>query len=121
IAGLVLGAELAGVGPEGFLIQERSVSGRRATVVAANGEIGALYGTFHFLRLLQTQEDIAGLDVQSAPRVKLRVANHWDNLPRTVERGYAGISLWDWGTLPEYKDPRYTDYARIQASLGING
>lgn len=121
IAGLGLGAELAAVGPEGFLIQERTVNGRRAIVVAANEEIGALYGTFHFLRLLQTQEDIAGLDVQSAPRVKLRVANHWDNLPRTVERGYAGISLWDWGTLPEYKDPRYTDYARIQASLGING
>ena len=38
-----------------------------------------------------------------------------------MERGYAGLSLWDWGTLPDYKSPRYTDYARINASLGING
>ena len=47
--------------------------------------------------------------------------NHWDNLDRTVERGYAGFSLWDWHKLPDYLDPRYTDYARANASLGING
>jgi alpha-glucuronidase len=49
------------------------------------------------------------------------VLNHWDNLDRTVERGYAGFSLWDWHKLPDYLDPRYTDYARANASLGING
>ena len=47
--------------------------------------------------------------------------DHWDNLDGTVERGYAGASLWDWQTLPDYLDPRYTDYARANASLGING
>ena len=47
--------------------------------------------------------------------------NHWDNLDGTVERGYAGQSLWDWWTLPDFKDPRYTDYARANASIGING
>src|SRR5690625_7576675 len=49
------------------------------------------------------------------------MANHWDNLNRLVERGYAGLSLWEWGTLPEYRHPRYTDYARFSASIGING
>jgi alpha-glucuronidase len=47
--------------------------------------------------------------------------NHWDNLNRSVERGYAGISLWNWHTLPVYLDPRYKDYARANASIGING
>ena len=47
--------------------------------------------------------------------------NHWDNLDRTVERGYAGFSLWDWHKLPDYLSPRYTDYARANASIGING
>jgi alpha-glucuronidase len=61
------------------------------------------------------------ISVQSAPKIQRRVVNHWDNLNRRVERGYAGLSLWEWGTLPEYRHPRYTDYARINASLGING
>jgi alpha-glucuronidase len=53
--------------------------------------------------------------------VRLRVLDHWDNLDGYVERGYAGRSLWEWQTLPEWRDPRYTDYARANASLGING
>jgi alpha-glucuronidase len=47
--------------------------------------------------------------------------NHWDNLNRSVERGYAGLSIWNWHTLPDYKDQRYIDYARANASIGING
>ena len=47
--------------------------------------------------------------------------DHWDNLDRHVVRGYAGLSLWDWQTLPRFRDPRYTDYARADASIGING
>ena len=47
--------------------------------------------------------------------------NHWDNLNRTVERGYAGFSIWNWHTLPGYIDQRYIDYARANASIGING
>ena len=47
--------------------------------------------------------------------------NHWDNLDGHVERGYAGASIWDWHKLPDHLDPRYTDYARANASLGING
>jgi alpha-glucuronidase len=47
--------------------------------------------------------------------------NHWDNLDRTVERGYAGFSIWDWHKLPGHIDQRYIDYARANASIGING
>ena len=90
-------------------------------LVAARGDVGVLYGTFHLLRLLQRGTSLLGLEVRESPRVALRVLDHWDNLDRYVERGYAGSSLWDWQTLPHWQDPRYTDYARANASLGING
>ena len=61
------------------------------------------------------------LDIASQPRTKIRVLDHWDNLDRHVERGYAGESIWDWHKLPGWLDPRYTDYARANASIGING
>jgi alpha-glucuronidase len=73
------------------------------------------------LRLAATGADLGTVHVTSAPRIKLRVLNHWDNLDGTVERGYAGRSIWDWWHLPDWKDPRYTDYARANASIGING
>ncbi len=53
------------------------------------------------------------------PRLQLRILNHWDNLDGTVERGYAGASIWDWHKLPDYIDPRYEQYARACASVGI--
>jgi alpha-glucuronidase len=121
VATLDLAADLALLGPEGFLVRATRVNGRRATVIAARTDVGVLYGAFRFLRLLQTHQRIDTLSVASAPRLGLRVLDHWDNLDRTVERGYAGFSLWDWHKLPDYLDPRYRDYARANASIGING
>jgi alpha-glucuronidase len=113
--------DLPALGPEGFLIRSTTVAGHRATVIAANTDVGVLYGVFRFLRLLQTGQPVEALDIAEAPRVRRRLLDHWDNLNRTVERGYAGFSLWDWHKLPDYLDPRYTDYARANASIGING
>jgi alpha-glucuronidase len=112
---------LAPLGREGYLVRTVTVRGRKLTVIAAQQDAGALYGVFHFLRLIQTRKPIDRLDVASAPKVGLRVLDHWDNLDRTVERGYAGASLWDWQTLPAWRDPRYIDYARADASIGVNG
>jgi alpha-glucuronidase len=117
IAALSLRSELAGIGTEGYVIKR--VSGTIA--IAANSEIGLLYGAFAFLRLLQLHQPIDSLAVAETPRLRHRILNHWDNLDGSVERGYAGASLWDWHTLPDFKAPRYTDYARANASLGING
>lgn len=121
LTGLDLQTQLAKVGSEGFLILTKTLNGRKVTVITANKDIGVLYGVFRFLRLLQTQQDISNLDVISFPRIKLRVLDHWDNLNGTVERGYAGFSIWNWHTLPIYIKPRYIDYARANASIGING
>jgi len=110
-----------GLGEEGYLIRSVVVDGRPLTALVGGGERGALYAAFRFLRLLQTGQAPAPLALRDAPRVKLRVLDHWDNLDGVVERGYAGASLWDWQKLPGYVDPRYTDYARANASIGING
>src|SRR5450756_2059018 len=114
-------AELNSLGKEGYLIRSATNHGDAVTVIAANADIGALYGAFHFLRLLQTGQDISSLNITEKPRLQRRMLDHWDNLNGSVERGYAGKSLWKWDELPEKVDPRYQDYARANASIGLNG
>ncbi|TCP89892.1 alpha-glucuronidase [Sphingomonas sp. PP-CE-1A-559] len=112
---------LAALGDEGYRVGQVTIGSRHVLLVTANTDRGILYGSFALLRHLQTGGSIDRIDLTSTPRVKLRVLNHWDNLDGVVERGYAGASLWDWWTLPDFRDPRYTDYARANASIGING
>ncbi len=118
---LALDVELVAVGDEGYAIVRANVSGKHCIVIAANHDIGVLYGVFAWLRGLQTERPLSEICRTSAPRIARRMLNHWDNLDGTVERGYAGFSLWDWHKLPDYLAPRYRDYARANASVGING
>ena len=112
---------LEGLGQEGYAIRSIRVEGQPVTLIAANSEMGLLHGAFHWLRLAQSGTALDAIDIRSAPRIGLRLLNHWDNLDGTVERGYAGSSIWDWWRLPDWKGPRYSDYARANASIGING
>lgn len=128
--------DLAAAGDDGYLI--RSVSeGRHAfTVIAGNTDIGALRGTFAFLRLLQTRRPVTRLDVTEAPKVKNRHLNYWE-----TERLYAGDdasgtgglngengAIFDFAAtgasagknLPVILD-RYIVAARAMASVGLNG
>ncbi|HJS54957.1 MAG TPA: alpha-glucuronidase family glycosyl hydrolase, partial [Chitinophagaceae bacterium] len=109
------------LGQEGFAIHSGTIGGKPLISISANTDIGLLYGAFHLIRLMQTRQSIEKLDIISTPKLKLRLLNHWDNLNRTVERGYAGFSIWDWHKLPDFIDKRYIDYARANASIGING
>jgi len=102
---------------DGYLIKS---DGDRITI-SAGKETGLLYGTYHLLRLQQTQADISLLDIREIPSFDIRVLNHWDNLDGTIERGYAGRSLWKWDDLPNTISSRYEEYARANASIGING
>ena len=120
IASLDLAAPLRAAGDDGFVLRTMTVEGKRAVVVAANRDIGVLYGAFALLRRVQTLQPLSDLSLVSSPRIKLRMLDHWDNLDRTVERGYAGKSLWDWPHLPDSLPARYRDYARANASIGIN-
>jgi alpha-glucuronidase len=116
-----LGLPLGDLGREGYIVRSVVIEGHAVTVVAANSDVGVLYGVFALLRHVQTGGAITNLDIVSAPRVALRVLDHWDNLDRHVERGYSGQSIWDWHRLPDYTPALYTDYARANASIGING
>ncbi len=113
--------DLAALGDEGYVIRSATVGAHRATVIASSGETGVLYGAFHLLRLIQTGQPIGDLHVSARPRIDRRILDHWDNLDGTIERGYAGRSLWEWDELPGRMDPRVEDYARANASIGING
>jgi alpha-glucuronidase len=114
-------AELNELGPEGFIIRSTDVAGRSAIVVASSNEAGSLYGTFHLLRLVTTEQLKPPIAVSQRPKRKLRLLNHWDNLDGSIERGYAGKSIWKWDELPGKLDARYVVYARANASIGING
>lgn len=113
--------EMKKLGDDGYLIKTVGSGKNLHLLIAANSDKGVLYGSFHFLRLIQTHQPIDKLNIYEIPKIKCRLLNHWDNLDGSVERGYAGFSLWDWHKLPEYLSPRYTDYARANASIGING
>ena len=104
---------------DGFRIGAKTLDGHPVTVISARTDQGALYGAFRFLREIQTRASLA--DISDAPKIKLRIIDHWDNLNGSVERGYSGASIFDWWRLPDLVDPRLTDYARAEASIGVNG
>jgi alpha-glucuronidase len=82
---------------------------------------GALYGTFALLRKIASEENIAALDLKESPYAAVRFLNQWDNLNGTIERGYAGKSIF-WEHDRVVQDlTRVADYARLMASVGING
>ena len=107
-----------GLGREGYIITGNKDSG--VTIQAAS-EQGILYGAYHLLRLQQTGKLSGELNITESPKYERRILNHWDNLNGSIERGYAGRSLWKWEELPNVLSPRYKEYARANASIGING
>ena len=122
IQSLGLKKELQALDKEGFIIRTMKYKGKEYVVLASQGESGMLYAVFNLLRTMQTSIPFPSvLNVKEIPLYKIRILNHWDNLDGTVERGYAGHSLWKWNDLPGKLSARYKEYARANASLGING
>ena len=105
------------LGDEGFRISRND---RGESVIYANTEAGLMYGTYHLKRLMDCNVKMTS-DILEVPAYKYRILNHWDNPNGTVERGYAGKSLWKWDELPGQIRPEYEEYARANASIGING
>ena len=110
-----------------FVIDATEVSGKdgyRITrekeqyCITAQSESGVLYGVFHFLRLIRT-EQWTELPVEHVPEMPLRMMNHWDNMDGSIERGYSGQSFF----YKDYEilwDERIEQYTRMMASIGIN-
>jgi alpha-glucuronidase len=109
------------INDEGFIIKSVVLKNKKQIIITGKKDVGVLYGVYSFLRLIQMNKSIKNLNITDAPKTTIRILNHWDNLDRTVERGYAGFSLWNWQKLPDFIDQRYIDYARANASIGING
>lgn len=106
--------------PEGFRIRCKD----NTVILSAPTERGLLYAAYHLLRLQQTANfplSDSNTQLTENPACNLRILNHWDNMDRTIERGYAGQSLWNWEELPNTLSDRYKAYARANASIGING
>jgi alpha-glucuronidase len=116
-----LGNGFNDINEEGYIIRSISTNGKNQLIITGKTDVGVLYGVYNFLRILQSHQSIEKLNIVDSPKIKVRVLNHWDNLNRTVERGYAGFSIWDWHRLPDFTDQRYIDYGRANASIGING
>lgn len=106
---------------EGYIIENIQNEGKKTVLIASKTSLGLLYGTFRLLRELQINPSKKNFNIYDEPKLKVRMLNHWDNLDGTIERGYAGSSIWNWQKLPDFIDKRYIDYARANASVGING
>ena len=102
---------------DGFAI----TSSEHQVRILSSTETGLLYGAYSLLRMQAAGQLTVPLSVTEQPAYDLRILNHWDNPDGTVERGYAGRSLWNWEELPGTLSPRYEAYARANASVGING
>jgi len=118
IAKYIKDDEIKKTGDDGFII--RTVKSADITIITGNTDKAVLYGVYHYLRILQTGKD-KEIDVVEIPDYQRRILNHWDNLDGSVERGYAGKSIWKWDELPEKISTGYVEYARANASIGING
>ena len=79
-----------------------------------------MYGTYALQRAEVLGQAGAGMEMREKPYYGLRILNHWDNLDDTVERGYAGLSMWEW-TSPQIPSERIRRYGSLCASVGING
>ncbi len=105
---------------EGYIIQQANGDHGAYLLIAGAGERGVLYGAFHLLRLLKLGAQLDGLAICERPSAQLRMINHWDNMDGSIERGYAGRSIFYRDNRIVQDMSRIRDYARLLASVGIN-
>lgn len=113
-------AELEELGEEGYVLKTVREPEREYIAIAGRTDRGALYGAFHFLRLMQTGQSVNDLRVIEKPAAKLRMIDHWDNMDGSIERGYAGQSIFYRNGKFIMDRKRIRDYARMMAAVGLN-
>jgi len=117
-AGLRLTSSLK---PDGYWLESMPVRGRPGLLIAASNDRGLLYGAFALLRKMNLGDSLTALDERSEPAAPIRWVNQWDNLDGTIERGYGGRSIFFEDGQVAQDLTRVRDYARLLASIGING
>ncbi|QTN00792.1 alpha-glucuronidase [Sediminibacillus dalangtanensis] len=105
---------------EGYVLKSVFEKEERAVLLIGKTDRGALYAAFHLLRLLQKEVPIDSLEVVESPRNQFRMINQWDNMDGSIERGYAGQSIFYVDNDFNEDLTRVKDYARLLASVGIN-
>jgi alpha-glucuronidase len=111
----------AKLGEDGFWVSSRKWHGFRCLIIAGGGDRGVLYGVFALLRAIAQRQAVWTLQDRQQPSAPIRWVNQWDNLDGSIERGYAGRSIFfdHGGVRSDLR--RASGYARLLASLGING
>ncbi|HXD72158.1 MAG TPA: alpha-glucuronidase [Vicinamibacterales bacterium] len=109
------------LGPESFRLATETVGARRVTTIEGGDDRGVLYGAFALTRRLALHERMDEMNVREAPAARYRWTNEWDNLDGTIERGYAGPSIFFEKGAVAADLTRAGEYARLLASIGING
>uniref|UniRef100_A0A832I979 Xylan alpha-1,2-glucuronidase n=1 Tax=Pseudothermotoga hypogea TaxID=57487 RepID=A0A832I979_9THEM len=103
-----------------FFLAHRKLSGKDTLVIGAIDTAGLVYGTFEVIKRARLGESFEKMNVVQTPAMPLRMINHWDNLDGSVERGYSGRSIF-FEKDRVILNRRTRDYARLLASVGING
>jgi alpha-glucuronidase len=106
---------------DGFWLGTAAVRGQPLIIVTGRNERGVLYGAFALLQRIARGEDVSRLNERQEPSAPVRWVNHWDNLDGTIERGYAGQSIFFENGRVLDDLTRVRDYGRLLASVGING
>jgi alpha-glucuronidase len=117
-AGFNAPSELRG---DGFWLKTGKVHGFDCIIIAGNTDRGVLYGVFSLLSRIALGENLAALNEAQQPYAPIRWVDQWDNLDGRIERGYAGRSIFFEGGKVREDLSRARDYARLLASVGING
>ncbi|OBZ12218.1 alpha-glucuronidase family glycosyl hydrolase [Bacillus sp. FJAT-26390] len=108
------------LGKEGFALQYKQAADNGHLTLAAVSEAGILYGVFHLLRHIGAGKPVAELNAEESPSNQLRMINQWDNADGSIERGYAGRSIFYENGAITTDLQRIKDYARLLASVGLN-
>lgn len=109
------------LGADAYWLKTTRIHGSECLVIAASTERGVLYGAFDVLRRIARGENISNLDEVQQPYAPIRWVNQWDNLDGRIERGYGGPSIFFADGKVRDDLTRAGEYARLLASIGING
>lgn len=110
----------ADLNQDSYVLKTVEYQDEKKIIIVGKTDRGVLYGSFHLLRLLQSNAAIDGLNITEVPRNQLRMINQWDNIDGSIERGYAGKSIFYQNNDITDNMDRIRDYARLLASVGIN-
>ncbi|HLZ42331.1 MAG TPA: alpha-glucuronidase family glycosyl hydrolase [Candidatus Sulfotelmatobacter sp.] len=109
------------LGPDAYWLKSSRVKGSECLIITASADRGVLYGVFHLLSKIAREESVSNFDEVQQPYAPIRWVNQWDNLDGRIERGYGGPSIFFDAGKVRGDLARAGQYARLLASVGING